>query len=171
MAKTDITAARLRERLIYDPETGVFTWRPRGNPQWDARFANQIAGSFDPGGYVRLIFDYEKCWAHRLAWLYVNGEWPLGDIDHIDGNPRNNRISNLRDVPRSTNMENRRRANSKGNGLPLGVYFDKRRETRPFVARLTKGYRAVHLGSFASADEAHSAYLQAKRQMHVGCTI
>lgn len=171
MAISDLTAARVRDLLDYEPLTGSFTWRPRGDRKWDARFSNKAAGSKDTLGYLRIIVDYNKCWAHRLAWLYVHGSWPAVQVDHINGDPLDNRLENLRDATRTTNMENRRFANRKASALPLGVSFDARRKARPFNAALMTGYKKVHVGSFASAEAAHAAYLEAKRRLHGGCMI
>lgn len=104
MAGSIITAAQLREVLNYDPETGVFTWRlstgQRSKP-------GRIAGSLDHQGYTRIGVLDSYYSAHRLAWLYMAGEWPAL-IDHLDGNRSNNRFSNLRVVNQKTNSENQR---------------------------------------------------------------
>jgi hypothetical protein len=166
MAAADITANDLRRLLRYDPETGLFTWLERtGNARWNAQFANKPAGSLDPGGYVKVL----KQWAHRLAWLYMHGEWPKGQIDHINGKRDDNRLANLRDGTRKANMENRHTANKKRSGLPLGVTFDKRRGD--YSISLTHNYRRIYRGSFATPEEAHTAYLIAKRKHHAACTI
>ena len=91
-----LTQERLKERLDYDPDTGVFVSLGTGDS----------IGVHDEG-YVRITMkDRKKHYAHRLAWLYVHGKWPEGDIDHIDRNKSNNAISNLRDVPRAINIFN-----------------------------------------------------------------
>lgn len=174
MATRDLTAERLRELLHYDPETGAFTWLPRtqadfGNLRafcvWTARYANK------PAGHTHKILGYVSIlgfWAHRLAWLYMAGEWPKNEIDHIDGNKANNRFANLRDVDRKTNQQNIR---TSWTDMPLGVNFQARKVARPYVASIHSLGKRVHLGYFDTPELAHAAYLDAKRRLHAGCTL
>lgn len=110
-----MTQAQLKERLHYDPETGIFTWkeRPRNDfaspesfPTWNKRFAGKPAGSISNRGYYRIKFWGVPYMSHRLAWLYVHGEWPENEIDHINGVKTDNRISNLREADRLINLAN-----------------------------------------------------------------
>jgi hypothetical protein len=87
-----LTAERLRERLHYDAETGVFTRRVGSGHA----HAGDMAGSVHSTGYVRIGIDGGKYTAHCLAWLYVHGVWPSDQIDHINRNRSDNRIANLR---------------------------------------------------------------------------
>lgn len=150
---------RLLLLMAYDPATGLFT--RRASPL-------SLVGTTQKNGRIHICVDYVIFRAHRLAWFYVHGEWPHGDIDHIDGNPANNAIANLRCVNRSVNMENQRRARADSK---LGILGVSQRSQNSYQAAI--GVRGVRhsLGSFATAEEAHQAYLTAKRQLHVGCTI
>ena len=166
MAKTDLTAQRLRELLQYDPETGVFTWRvSRGR----TAKAGGVAGA-DTHGYVVIMIDGKGYGAHRLAWLYVHGVWPTGHIDHVYGDTSDNRIKVLRDVTQSVNSQNQRSAkrNNKSSGL-LGAYWHN--ISNKWMSHISFGGKKRHLGMFATAQEAHEAYMAAKRQFHEGCTI
>lgn len=164
MAAADLTAARLRELLSYDPDTGIFTWRKSGK----GRNTGVPAGCFDKSnGYVAIYIDYQKNYAHRLAWLYANGCWPDGEIDHRDGVRTNNRLMNLRVVTRVVNMQNRRTANSVSASGLLGAYRKRDR----WVSHLRVNGAIVRLGSFPTAEAAHAAYVAAKRLHHAGCTI
>lgn len=166
MAKTDLTAQRLRELLHYDPETGVFTWRVfRGR----TAKPGTVAGS-NSHGYTIIMIDGRGHGAHRLAWLYVHGVWPAGQIDHTHGNTADNRVSQLRDVTRSVNKQNIRKAriDNKSSGL-LGAYWHN--ISNKWMSHISFGGKKRHLGMFATAQEAHEAYIAAKRQFHEGCTI
>lgn len=165
MSKASLTAARLRELLKYDPETGVFTWvaRIKGIKP------GSTAGCQRKDGYIVLRVDRSLHPAHRLAWLYVHGEHPKADIDHIDGNPSNNAISNLRDVSRSINNQNQRRPHSKNKSGHLGVSREK--GGKLWEARIKGPDGVVRRGHFATPELAHAAYLEAKRALHAGCTI
>jgi hypothetical protein len=88
-----LTAERLRKRLRYDAETGLFTRRVGSGHA----HAGDMAGSVHSTGYVRICIDGGRYTAHRLAWLYVHGVWPSGQIDHINRNRSDNRIANLRE--------------------------------------------------------------------------
>lgn len=164
--KQELTAARLRELLHYDPETGVFTWRVNTSNVK----AGAIANSVHTNGYIRFGVDGAKRYAHRLAWLYVHGEMPAHQIDHINGNRRDNRITNLRDVTRGVNMENQRRArsNNMSSGL-LGVSWNK--AACKWSASIMVARRNLYLGLYSEKGDAYAAYLKAKREMHQGCAI
>lgn len=165
MRRNTITADRVRELLHYDPATGEFSWRA---PRRGVRPGK--TGNVRPDGYVRIGIDGVAYLAHRLAWLYVTGEWPAVEVDHIDGNPNNNKFANLRDVPADTNMQNMRKATrgNRSSGL-LGVSYHAR--DRLWRARIYVDGRDRVLGYFKTKEAAHAVYLEAKRQHHAGCTI
>jgi len=162
MAAQILCAQELRDLLDYNPDTGVFTYR-RSVPR---RKAGAPAGGMNDG-YLRIRFAGMKHPAHRLAWLYVHGCMPSMDIDHIDGDRMNNRISNLREATRSVNAQNLHKPTAQSESGWLGVtkHFHK------FQARIRVDGKLRHIGSFKTPEEAHSAYLEAKRRHHVGCTI
>lgn len=111
-----------------------------------------------------------RYFAHRLAWLIYYGTWPKDQIDHIDGDRSNNRIANLREATHDENCENQHRAQSDNytTGL-LGASFDKRK--RVFRASIMVKKVVYRLGTFKTAEEAHQAYLAAKRQLHAFNTL
>jgi hypothetical protein len=165
MATANLNAARVRELLDYDPDTGLFRWRV------DRRKtrAGSIAGCAYPSGYIRIKIDMRECLAHRLCWLYVTGAWPVGQIDHRDGDKANNRFANLRDVTRSVNAQNQRKAQANNQAGLLGVRRCHKRWRA--TIRIPGEPRQRHLGTFTSAQEAHAAYLEAKRRHHHGNTL
>lgn len=95
---------RLLELLSYDLQTGVFT--ARVGRSWRVRTGSVVGGTSHQSGYRLIRIDYESYLAHRLAWFYVHGEWPSGEVDHIDGDTDNNAIRNLRVVTHQQNRWN-----------------------------------------------------------------
>ena len=163
MAASDLTAARLRALLSYDCESGSFRWlRPRGKAA-----SKPTAGSSDSGGYIKIGIAGHDYRAHRLAWLYVSGEWPKGQLDHMDGNPSNNAIANLRDVPQHVNQQNQRRPHADNAHGFMGVS----RRKNCWLARINSNGVHHYLGVFRTAEAAHAAYLTAKRATQSGGTI
>lgn len=150
MAKTSVlTAARLREMLHYDPETGQFRWIKR-------KKGRRVAvGSFvhtkQRDNHIRVKIDYVTYNLHRLAWLWMTGDWPQQNkvIDHINRDPSDNRWSNLRLVTHSENSKNKIVRNKSGF---KGVFWSK-----------NKWQSSLYLGSFTTKEEACEAYEQARR--------
>lgn len=166
MAKTDLTAQRLRELLNYDPETGVFTNRVY---RLGGRKAGAVVGCKRKDGRVVIRIDGYLYFAHRLAWLHVYGEWPTHEVDHKSCVQGENSQSNLRDVPHATNMQNERRPRRNNKAGILGVYWNK--ELEKWGAQITVNYRNHQLGFFETPEQASAAYVSAKRLHHPGCTL
>lgn len=159
-----LTAEMLRERLNYEPDAGVFTWRHVHG----ARFkSGEQAGRIGANGRRDIGLNGLRYSAHRLAWLYVTGEWPSLYVDHINGDRLDNRFSNLRVVDIATNIQNQRKANKDSAVGLLGVTKVKGR----FIAQIGANKKQIHIGCFSTPEEAHAAYLDAKRRLHPGCTI
>lgn len=168
MSRTNstLTQERLKELLHYDAETGVF----RHLTKTTRRNVGDIADSLQKEmGRYRITVNGRRYFSHRLAWLYMTGEWPKNEIDHIDGNPTNNAITNLRDVIRSVNCENRHGPQTDNKSGFLGVFWEKRFHV--WIAKVTVKRKSIHIGTFETPEEAHAAYLEAKRKLHSGCTI
>lgn len=155
----ELTFERLRELFAYDAKTGVFTKKNSGAP----------TGSANRAGYLCLRIDGRTYLAHRLAWLFAHSHWPANHIDHIDGDRANNRLSNLRDVPRTVNMQNMRRAPSSGTSGHFGATYNKL--AKKWIAQIRVGGRNKALGYFDTPEKASAAYVKAKRELHEGCTI
>lgn len=166
-----LTAERLRELVHYDPETGVFTRLRRlviGRRSGGGK-AGDLLGSIDDQGYARIMVERVRYQAQRLAVLYVTGNWPTGEVDHINGKRADNRWSNLRDVTRAQNQQNRRGASANSSSGLLGVSFERQRGN--WKAHISVDGRKKNLGRYATAEEAYAVYLRAKRELHSGCTI
>lgn len=165
-----LTAEYLRERLRYDPETGVFTWL--GIPVahyrdkiWNAKYAGTRAGNLDRGtGYVRIRLGRRNYQAHRLAFLWVVGQWPGGEVDHRNRDRTDNAWDNLRVAQHTGNCQNAslRADNSSGRkGVSWSKQFQKwRAEITPFGTRIFLGY-------FDDLEEAAAAYMAAAER-HFG---
>jgi HNH endonuclease len=150
-----LTRARLRELLHYDKKTGEFRWLER------------VGNELRPGivaGSVHICVEGRNYSAHQLAWLYVTGRWGRPMIDHSDGNSTNNRWSNLRRATASQNNANSRRSrqNTSGyKGVTLVPYSRRR-----WQAVIYKNRRRIYLGTFATPQAAHAAYVAAARKVH-----
>jgi hypothetical protein len=167
MRTADVDASDVRRALSYDPETGVFI--RKDTERLNGYGIGAVVGAKDENGYVK-VWHAGRLWrAHRLAWLYVYGEWPHGQIDHINGIKSDNRIQNLRSVDHATNMENQRAARRDNNSNFLGVTWHK--QALKWRARITVRGKQTHLGHFPTPEAAYERYQQAKREMHSGCTI
>lgn len=161
---TAFDANILREILSYDEATGEFRWREDFSRKVKA---GDRAGAVSEQGYVRIGIWGTQYRAHRLAWLYVHGEWPPQQIDHINNDRRDNRISNLRLATSEINAQNRRTALPGNSSGLLGVSASGKR----YVASISHMGKNNYLGRFDDPAEAHAAYVKAKRQLHKGCSI
>lgn len=165
----------LRELLDYIPETGDLIWKPReerlmnspcrdpaeASRAWNNKFAAKKAFTAVRRGY-RVGNVYGRTYpAHRVAWAIHHGDWPTGDIDHIDGDRQNNAITNLRDVTRAINLRNMRMSRHNTTGF-TGVY--RNTHTWKWSAKIWLNNRSVHLGYFATAEEAVAARKRAQEE-------
>lgn len=161
-----LSASELRALLSYDAETGLFV-RLVTTSQ-NARRGTE-AGYISPIGYRVISIKGRQFYGHRLAWLYTHGEFPRGQIDHIDGNRANNAIANLRDVVEGINRQNLREPPRHNR---LGILGVSRSTTgKRYHSRIQIDGVKVHLGTFDTSEEARAAYVAAKRELHPGCTI
>lgn len=160
-----ITQDRLKEIFHYNQDTGEFT-RITSHNRWKA---GDIAGYVNSDGYLEAGIDKRYYGLHRLAWLYITGELPRAEIDHINGIKSDNRFCNLRQVSKAMNSQNLRSARKDNKCGMLGVNWHN--AAKAWVAQISISGKKKHLGIFLTAEEAHQAYLSAKRKIHEGCTI
>ena len=157
-----VDADSIKKLISYSPQSGIFLWSKsrRGVS------AGAVAGCINQEGYRQIRVERRVYLAHRLAWLISYGEWPPGEIDHINGLRDDNRICNLRVVDRAGNSQNRRSAmsNNKSCGL-LGATWNKQHQC--WQSKLQENKRRHHIGYFKTAIEAHRAYMKAKDVLHI----
>lgn len=115
-------AATLRELFNYDPDTGLFTRLKRVSQRG---LVGTVAGCVNVNGYVHIKIACRGYKAHRLAWLYMTGEWPEHEVDHEDRDRTNNRWKNLRAATHKQNQENRTPRHDSSSGI-TGVLWSNR---------------------------------------------
>ena len=159
-----LSAERARELLDYNPETGKLTWK-----QGVAKNVKSggEAGGVNNRGYRRITIAEGQYLSHRLAWLITTGVFPTDDIDHMNGDPGDNRMCNLRVATKSQNLQNQHKANTRSSTGLLGA-FKVRGKYRSQIRICGKD---IYLGLFNTAQEAHEAYLIKKREVHAFCMI
>ncbi len=153
------TQSRLIELFCYDKETGIFTHRARRR---NVPVAGVRAGTVRADGYVSIRVDgLGPFLGHRLAWLYCNGVWPSKFLDHINGNPSDNSLANLREASPSENSANSRRRKHNRSGFK-GVYCENGKR---WVAQIRFQNKRTRLGRFKTAEAAYAAYCAAAQSI------
>ena len=155
---SSITRTRLKKLVSYDPLTGIFTWVVKPSAQVGV---GDHAGSINSSGYITMKADKVNYLAHRLAWLYMTGEWPKYQIDHANGDGTDNRFSNLRECSHGQNRANSKLASNNTTGYK-GVVAKKNR----YQAQITHNRQVINLGSFKTKEEAHQAYCRRAKELH-----
>jgi len=169
-ARNDIPISFLRECFDCDPATGSLRWRERPRShfphegRWryfNRRYANTESGSRDANGYrvVSLTFEGKlaRYYQHHIVWALTKDEWPK-NLDHYDGDTANNRIDNLFEADHSENDQNLDRRIA-------GATF--RPHKHRWYARIKIDGKLIHLGAYKTKEEAHQAYLDAKKKYHL----
>jgi hypothetical protein len=149
----------LLDVLCYEPTIGLFTWKGLiGKKQ---HLNGSVAGTKHSAGYLNITVNHKQYLAHRLAWFYVHKKWPDGNIDHMDCNKKNNRISNLRVANQSQNGANQNIKKNNKTGLK-GVGF--RKDINKWRARIMVNRKEITLGVFDTPEAASLAYKTAAKQ-------
>ena len=177
--ETGLTAEYLRSRVMLEAETQRFIWllhpgSANGNRAWDKQWAGKEVSrrhvsAPSAHGYQTALIRLNGRWyaEHRLIWLFMTGAWPKNEIDHINGDPTDNRFENLREA---THAQNQRNKGPMRNNL-LGVKGVGYRRNR-FYAQISVGRRddgrkkVCHIGTFGTIEEASAAYRKVAAEMH-----
>lgn len=173
------TPNQIRQLLHYEPDTGRFFWVERGpewfthctpghedriRSAWNAAWSGKEAGLINGYGYRQINIQRRHIGGHRIAWCYVYGAWPNGQIDHINGVREDNRIANLRDVSHDANQRNMRLGRHNTSGVS-GVHLCKitgrwRAEVRAFGTR-------HRLGRFPTLEGAQATVMEKRAELNI----
>ncbi len=173
----DLTADKLRELVSYDPKTGEFRWKARAPDafvpskrrtakhiceNWNSKHAGKIAGYLSDA-YHSIRIKNRLVGAHRLAWLYMTGEWPEAEVDHRDLNKSNNSWENLRSAQHIENSRNGPMKSSNKSGFK-GVHLHK--QSGRYRARIQHEGKSISLGLYPTPEDAHAAYVVGADRFH-----
>jgi hypothetical protein len=153
-----IDQKKLKEILIYNDQSGFFTWKISAG----RAINGNIAGTEMRDGYRSITIEGKHYMEHRLAWLYMYGVMPKNYIDHINGFVSDNRILNLRECLHAENHQNRKLQNNNTTGY-TGVVKTKNGK---YEAKIKCNGKKTHIGTFDSALIAYNAYLSEKIKLH-----
>jgi hypothetical protein len=151
---------KLKQVLKYCPETGDFTWLENRSPV--ARIG-VTAGNVTSLGYISIKVFGRPQQAHRLAFLFVTGDWPKNEVDHKSGVRTDNRWANLRECTHAENAQNRT-VHARNTSGKMGVSWSKKESK--FVACITLNGKRKRIGAFDCPDAAAKAYVLAKAEVH-----
>lgn len=153
---------RLKQLFSYNAATGQFTRRINSR----TAKAGEIAGYVNKNGYVYISVDGKPQLAHRMAWIYVYGVPPSKFIDHINRNPSDNRIANLRECTQHENMQNISKFKANTSGIK-GVYWAGTiNKTAPWLVQIRAYGKLHYVGYFATKEEAAKARIVAADKLH-----
>lgn len=148
-----LSLERVNALLSYDQETGLLIWRvsPSNNIK-----IGQAAGTISDRGYLRVRINHKQYPAHRLAWMLSHGYYPEHEVDHINGNKLDNKLTNLRLASRAQNNANMLLRKDNTSGFK-GVSW--RPHNKKWVARMSVNGKRKTIGHFATKEEAAQAYI------------
>ena len=135
--------AKLYEALYYNPDTGNFSSKLHAGVRMRCIIANN--------GYIYVCYGGKKYAAHRLAWFYYHGRWPKEEVDHVNGNPSDNRIKNLREATREQNTHNQRLRKNNTSGIRC---VSKNRANGKWKVQIWRFGQRFQLGEYADKSEA-----------------
>lgn len=155
----DLTCEELRRIIFYEPQTDCFTWRVATARR--VKVGEPAGGKSE--GYMFIRIHGRLYRSHRLAWLYMTGQWPKNLIDHINGIGDDNRFVNLREATNAENQRNRKKKKDNTSGFK-GVCFVKSK--RLWMASIRAQRKSINLGYFRAPEDAYAAYCAAAKKYH-----
>lgn len=144
---------KLKDILVYHPNTGVFTWKITRSPNAQE---GSLAGTVNNDGYIVINTGSRQITAQRLAWYFIHGVWPTHQVTHINGKKDDNRIENLKEVTRSELSVNSNSGRKSSTGVK-GVTYNKANDR--YIAQISRKHVTMYIGSFKTLNEARLAYL------------
>jgi len=158
----NLTQERLKELLSYNPETGEFTRLVTAG----GKLKSSIAGTVRQDGYLAIKIDKKSYFLHRLVWLYVHGKFPSDEIDHINCDKKDNRLSNLRDSDRFLNNQNIHNPQKNSKSGVRNVCFSNYHGK--YKAALMVNGKRINVGCFTDISSAEAAILNKKKELNIG---
>lgn len=157
-----LTLETLKLKVTYDQDTGHFVW----NSCRDARYVGKRADRVSNDKYLMVTISGKRYLAHRLAFMYMTGVFPVGEIDHINRDKADNRFCNLREVSRSENSQNKEMKHLAASGLQGVKEIMNVKVGNRWRASITNNYVTKIIGAFATKEDAHAAYILEKQKIH-----
>ncbi len=139
---TELTQEELKRQLYYNPDTGIFTRKVSNNNR--VKIGN-ITSCKDKNGYIKMGINYKEYYAQRLAWLYMEGYFPKGNIKYIDKNRLNNRFDNL-SILKPNKKDNKNKLNKNNKSGITGIHWDK--NTNKWKGEIIINSKSIYLGRF-----------------------
>jgi hypothetical protein len=161
-----ITQQYLHSIINYNQNTGIFTCKKKFSKSYNT---GDVLGKLSKAGYFSIRINNKPYQIHRIAWLYMYGNFPSNMIDHINGIKTDNRLCNLREATNQENLQNQIKPHKNNKLGILGVCFDKSKGK--FKAYIRHNKILINIGYYITALEAHQAYLLKKRELHKFSTI
>ena len=148
--------------LEYCPDEAVFRWKKKASKK---SVVGEIAGTWRPDGYCLFQVNGRKYLLHRAIYAVLNGEC-VGEIDHINGDTRDNRPENLRPVTRSQQNMNRKVQANNTSGYKGVSWYNHKTQGGYWQARIKVAGKYICLGYHKSKETASAAYSQAAEKYH-----
>lgn len=152
-----ITQERLKQLVSYDPDTGIFIRKI--SLAHNAKAGSSAGTKNSQHGYLEFSIDCKTYTCHRLAWLYMFGEFPKSQIDHINHIKTDNRMKNLRCVIASENQKNRKLNKNNSSG-----YSGVRKIKNRWQCQIVVDTQFIYLGSFNNLSDAINARKKAEKE-------